>query len=610
MSWVTVIWSASAGMSLILGAIHFAVWLEDRKAWAYLLFSVMAVSVAWLTGLELTLMHTDSIQRFGAIQRWGHLPVFLLIAGLVGLVGTYLGTGRWWLGGAAVGLRLVSLVVNFMVVPNLNYRAITALEQVPFLGSQVWVVAEGVPRSLTRIGELSSLLVLTFVVDASLTLWRKGDPGARRRAWVVGGSTALFIVVAASVGSLIHMGILHMPYLISFPFLVIVMGMGFELSRDVIRAGRMAEELQESAETMSLAANAANLALWRWDILRDLIWVSPNGRRLYGIPEGETVSLARFFQTLHPDDRPATSEALNRALGGGRNFSAEYRVDLGDGALRWVTAQGQVEFDATGKPLCLRGVSGDITDRKAAEIESRRHLEELAHVTRVTTLSELSGSLAHELNQPLAIILSNAQAAHRLLAKAAPDLKQVREILADIVSEDRRAGEVIQRLRALLERGETAHVAISLNAVVTEVLLLTNADLTDRGVTVNRDLTVGLPQIEGDDVQLQQVVLNLILNGADAMSTNPPGTRRLHLATARRDGMVCFSLRDEGCGLPGDAEQIFTPFFTTKPHGLGMGLAICRSIVAAHEGRLWAKPHPQGGTIFYLEIPALEASAR
>ena len=277
--------------------------------------------------------------------------------------------------------------------------------------------------------------------------------------------------------------------------------------------------------------------------------------------------------------------------------------------MRWIGARGKVEFNGDRKPLCMRGVSIDITERKDAEAEAAQHRAELAHLTRVTTLSELSGSLAHELNQPLAIILSNAQAAQRLLVQSPPDVEEVRDILTDIVSEDRRAGEVITRLRALLKRGETTLLPLALNEAVEEVVQLTNADLIGRGVTVTRELATELPAISGDRVQLQQVVLNLILNGADAMLANPPGTRRLHIATARHDGAVRVSVRDEGCGLPTNVEQLFEPFFTTKPHGLGMGLAICRSIIGAHHGRLWAEPHAERGAIFHLELPVLPTNA-
>jgi PAS domain S-box-containing protein len=597
------------GISLTLGALHILVWVQDRKAWANLAFSITALAVAGFGACELGLMHTDSIARFGALIRWAHVPLFVLVVGTVGFVGLYFGTGRWWLGGLAVGVRLVSLVVNFMSEPNLNYREISGLKQLEFLGDRVWVVAQSVPSERTRIVELSSLLVLIFVVDASLTLWRKGGGDGRRRAVVVGGSTILFILVAAVTASLIHVGVLRVPYLLSLPFLAIVMAMGYELSRDMIRAARTANELQESTESMSLAAGAAQLAFWRWDIADDIVWVSPLGRRFYGIAKGDVISFPRFLDTLHADDRDATRQAIRRAIEGNGMYGAEYRVVQSNGVMHWIGARGKVEFNGNHVPVRVRGVSIDITERKTAELEAAQHRAELMHLTRVTTLSELSGSLAHELNQPLATILSNVQAAQRFLAQQPPDLAEVRDILTDVVAEDQRAGQVIQRLRALLKRGEEVMLPLFLNDVIKEVIRVINADLIGRGVTVVRDFATDLPQISADRVQLQQVILNLMLNGADAMLANPLGSRRLHLASIQPDETtVRVSVRDEGCGLPPDVERLFEPFFTTKPHGLGMGLAICRSIINAHEGRLWAESHPDRGAIFYVELPVIQTS--
>jgi C4-dicarboxylate-specific signal transduction histidine kinase len=228
---------------------------------------------------------------------------------------------------------------------------------------------------------------------------------------------------------------------------------------------------------------------------------------------------------------------------------------------------------------------------------------DLAHLTRVNTLSALSGSLAHELNQPLGIILSNAQAAQAYLLQDPPDVTEVQAILADIVAADRRAGEVIERLRALLKRGQLSLQPLLLNQVIEGVLHLVRADLSRRGVTAVCELAPDLPLIAGDHVQLQQLVLNLILNAADAMATNDPGMRRLRLQTRLDQNKVRASVRDEGSGLPRDAERLFQPFYTTKPQGLGLGLAICRSIVAAHHGQLWAEPHPEGGAVFHFELP-------
>jgi C4-dicarboxylate-specific signal transduction histidine kinase len=181
--------------------------------------------------------------------------------------------------------------------------------------------------------------------------------------------------------------------------------------------------------------------------------------------------------------------------------------------------------------------------------------------------------------------------------------------LNDIVAEDQRAGEVIKRLRALLKRGEVEPVPLSLHDAIEDVMRLLHAELLARGVTVSRELADDLPPVLGDRVQLQQVVLNLITNSAEAMAGTAAGSRRLHLATARRNGVVRLSVRDHGCGLPADVERLFAPFHTTKPHGLGMGLAICRTIVGAYGGRLWAEPYVERGAIFHLELPVHKSDA-
>jgi C4-dicarboxylate-specific signal transduction histidine kinase len=216
------------------------------------------------------------------------------------------------------------------------------------------------------------------------------------------------------------------------------------------------------------------------------------------------------------------------------------------------------------------------------EIEARNQRDELTHLSRVSSLGLLSGSLAHEINQPLGIILANAQAAQRMLRSESPDLQELRDILDDIVGEDLRAGEAIKRLRALLKRGQTQLLPVNINEIVKDILRLTQSDLIR---------------------QLQQVVLNLILNACDAMAENPEKARPLHLSTQHLNGSVRLSVRDHGCGLPFDLEErVFQPFFTTKEQGLGIGLSISRSIIAAHHGQLWAERNPDHGTTFHLEL--------
>ncbi|MGH7309470.1 MAG: sensor histidine kinase, partial [Candidatus Rokuibacteriota bacterium] len=253
----------------------------------------------------------------------------------------------------------------------------------------------------------------------------------------------------------------------------------------------------------------------------------------------------------------------------------------------------------------------DVTERKRIELEAQRSRQELAHFTRVSTMGELTASLAHELNQPLTGILANAQAARRFLDASPPDLGEVQEILGDIIEDDKRAAEVIQRLRDFLRKGESQQLPLDLNAVIGDVAKLVSSDAVIRNVTLTLVLDPDLPIVIADRVQLQQVILNLLINGMEAMGDNAGGERPLVVRTECTEAQeVHVSVRDAGPGLrDGTQEIIFEPFYTTKPAGMGMGLAIARSIIEAHEGAIWAVNNPTRGAAFHFTIPGARERA-
>ena len=301
--------------------------------------------------------------------------------------------------------------------------------------------------------------------------------------------------------------------------------------------------------------------------------------------------------------------ATQHALETSGSYEAEYRIILPDRSVRWIAARGRSPLHAakSAAPRVL-GISMDITRQKQAAAEAHLQRQELAHLSRAATLSALSGSLAHEFSQPLGSILSNAQAGQRFMSQDAPDLVELRAILADIVSEDRRATEIIERLRTMLRRGEIALQPVSVNESLEELLRLTGSDLIARGVSVS-NLTAGdLPPAMTDRVQLQQVLLNLIVNACDAMESNPPEDRRLTLTTSIGQDEIRIGVLDCGIGLPDDVETLFQPFHTTKAGGLGMGLSILRSLVTSPGGRLWAERRTERGAAFYVALPLAEES--
>ena len=243
-----------------------------------------------------------------------------------------------------------------------------------------------------------------------------------------------------------------------------------------------------------------------------------------------------------------------------------------------------------------------MSQRSRLEVERLRR--DLTHVARVTTMGEMAAALAHELNQPLTAILSNAHAGERYMAQAVPPLDEIREILQDVVGDARRAGEVIQRLRSLLRKDDARFLPLDVNPVVREIAALVRTDAILRNVAIDLDLSLELPRVHGDRVQLQQVLLNLVLNGMEAMGPNGE-ERRIVIQTRQGDGAVRISVQDQGPGIPADTlPRVFETFYTTKPSGMGMGLAISRSIVETHGGKIWAENNPDRGATFAFTLPA------
>ena len=278
-----------------------------------------------------------------------------------------------------------------------------------------------------------------------------------------------------------------------------------------------------------------------------------------------------------------------------------------DGSLMYVKVSGKPRFDAKGAFLGYRGTGNDVTAAvraDQAEAALRQVQAELAHVTRVTTLGELAASIAHEVNQPIAAVVTNAEAALRFLGRHPPDLEEVREGLHSIIKDANRAGDVIGRIRELMKKAPPRKDRMDINEAIHEVIELTRGEAVKSGASVQTALGEGLPLIEGDRVQLQQVALNVIINAVQAMS-DAEGPRELTITTAQAEpNGVLVAVKDTGPGLaPASLEQLFAPFYTTKPGGLGMGLSISRSIVEAHGGRLWATANPPRGAVFQFTLP-------
>jgi PAS domain S-box-containing protein len=369
------------------------------------------------------------------------------------------------------------------------------------------------------------------------------------------------------------------------------------------------EELRCSEAYLAEAQRLSHTGSWAWTPATDDIryWSEECYRVLGFDPQGGLPRFETFFQRIHPDDQARTTEKFERAKREKAEFELDYRIVHPSGETRDIHVVGHPVLSPSGDLVEFVGTVIDVTERKRAEEERERLRQahaELARVNRVTTMGELTASLAHEVNQPIAAAVTNANTCLRWLAGDAPNLEEARAAAMRIVKDGTRAAEIISRIRLLFKKGTPQRELVNVNEVIREMIVLLRNEATRYTISVRTELAADLPQVMGDRVQLQQVMMNLIINSIDAMKA-VDGTRELAIQSQRAENeQLLVSVSDTGVGLPPQqADQIFNAFFTTKLHGTGMGLSISRSIVESLGGRLWAADNSPRGASFYLTLP-------
>jgi len=725
MDWVDLVWPMLAAGSFVLGLVHALLWLKGPRQKVHLAFAVAAWSVGAIALFELASFNAVSATEMAGIIRWWHVPITLLVLSIIYVVHSMFGHGSLLLGGAAAALRVLALALNFSTGVNLNFVSMDGIGHATWLGAQVsYPIGTNNPWMI--LAQISNLLVVVYLAH---TLYRTPrGTAAWNAALIVCGGWLLLVVTMVGTTLAMLLGQPRLPLGTSPSFVVMIVLLSALLVRDLLGSRRLEAMLQESElrnlrtqRDLELAASAADLGMWQWNVAGDTFTQSATNHVLLGHPQAGGAAVQVLFGNA--ESGAEAERAFGQAIGQPA-YEFEYRVRRPDGGSRWILLRGNVEHDPLGNPLVVRGVTLDVTRRKeeanvlrtllesapsallvfdrsnavryanveaarmfdyaqeamvgmqadalvaedgdaqgahhwqafvappplpgnsrahdlhglrsngdsfpvevrlgqvmldgearimaaVSDLSMRKKLEyemamereSVAHLARVTMLGELSGSLAHELNQPLTAILSNAQAAQRILHRDPSDLEQVQEILADIVDTDRRAGQVIGRLRSLLRREVREFVPLDINHVVQDCVRLMRNDLLNRRVSCRLNLMPGLPECPGDPIQLQQVLMNLIRNACDALPDDP-ANRIIRVRTHRSDSGVCTEVVDTGTGIPEDMlERIFTPFETTKATGMGMGLAVCRTIVRAHGGRIWAENATPGGARVSFDLP-------
>jgi len=331
---------------------------------------------------------------------------------------------------------------------------------------------------------------------------------------------------------------------------------------------------------------------------------SDEAKRIFEFDDSTRPSLDGMLDRTHPEDRELLRSIIEQADSGTANLAAEFRLQMLDGRTKYVRMLAREVEDGAGQREYV-GALMDVTTAKNAEEALHRSQSDLAHITRVTTLGELAASIAHEVNQPLAAVITNSEAGLRWLNREVPDTAEVRAAIERAMSQAHRASEVIRRIRALSRKTDPLNVSLDLPEVFEESIALVQREIHSQRVTLTVEMADQVPSVRGDRIQLQQVIINLIMNAVQAMSGVQNTRRDLHVQLCHSDEEgVALHIQDSG---PGIAEpnmaSLFDPFFTTKPNGMGMGLSICRSIIESHGGRIWATSEPGQGAVLSFALP-------
>lgn len=372
---------------------------------------------------------------------------------------------------------------------------------------------------------------------------------------------------------------------------------------------KVEQQLSTSADLLALCGDAG-IGVWTWSPGQQRLFMSEYCAKL--LSGGKTTpggDLHHIAELAHPDDRTLLETSINRLLNTNSGFALEFRLRPASGHTQSVFIKTFPAFSETGELMRIRGIVKDITKERDLQQQIEEQRRSLTHTTRVNILGKLSGALAHELNQPLTAIMSNAQAAQRMIRRSPLDINELQAAIADIIDDDTRAWEVIRHLRAMLKDSQGDFELIDLNATTRSALELMRADFITRHVSLTNNLSAMPALVRGDAVQLQQVILNLLINGAESTAEAARSNGTLRIASEIVGSSILVSIWDNGAGIKHENfDRVFEPFFSTKDQGMGLGLSLCRSILERHNGKIWATNNTGGGAGFHFSIPLAKVS--
>lgn len=578
MSWITAIWSATVGASLVTGLVYLLIWSKNRRSWANLCFFFTVFGVLGLAVGEMATMHAESPESYGRAIRWTHFVYAIGVAGSLGFIHFYFDTGRKWLLALAVGLRMLVVVANLSTGVNLHFTVIHSLRKIAFLGEQVSVLGEWVPSPWMLLGLLASFVQIVYVLDASARLWRTGSPESRSRAVILGGAFVLFTTLAVGQSGLVTAGLLRMPFILSFPFLGVVLVMGYELSKDLLRAAHVSRELRESEQRMALATEAANFGIWSRGLPKNEIWASNKWRELFGFTKSERIDLDCFMQRLHPDDRDRIRQAFANAEDTG-HYESEYRVLLPNGQIRWIASCGRAEF-SEGRPILMRGASLDVTMRRQAEEAAKSLTGRLIHAQEAER-ARLARELHDDLNQGLALLAVELD----MFGQQPPASRgEVSKRILDLSEQVKNLSSSVHRLSHELHPAKLEQLGL-----VAAVRGLCRELGAARNVAIEFE-THTVPRLVPDEIALclyrivQEGLQNVIKHSRSA-------TAKVELTSS--DKGLCLIVSDQGCGFDS---------LVAMDDG-SLGLVSMRERVRLVRGQISVESRKGEGTWIKVQVP-------
>ena len=600
MSILTIAWSMCAAVSAMLGIMHLLLWLKDHSKCSYLLSALMALGATGSAITELLLFNTTSVNTYQTLLQWEVLFVYTLLMPMIWLVALELDASQRILASVIVAMWSTALIINFVSPGSLVFTHVEEIKRQTTFWGESFRVGMGPANPWNLLANIAVVLILIYVVGASIKAWRRSE---HRQAIVIGGSIVIFLLFGGVHSMLVDNGIIATPYMVSFAYLAIVIAMSYEMVSQAIQVPVLTREVAARQKRWQDLLDNVQLAVIAVDKDGIITYVNPFLQKLSGYPENELMhkSVAKLIPA---SEQEKLKSRLLHAIEAGPPPHSNWRIINASGKehhLAWSTVR---QFNPDGNITGLISVGVDITDQLKAQNALRHTQQEMERMMRVNLLGELASSLAHELNQPLAAILSNAQAARRMQANNKLEPKVLDEILGDIVRDNKRAREVIHGLRAFLRLGQIKRENITIDAIVAEVLRIVQSEINAQHIQLELDITSDSPLIYGNKIEIQQVLLNLIVNAIRIQHENPEDQRFIDIRATPHGNMMQFEVRDNGPGINAeDIDKIFKPFFTTSHEGLGMGLALSRRIVEAHGGRIWAENNPENGAILKFLIP-------